>query len=206
MNPGGNLRPLRGVDRLADVLDRYRELASRVDAGVSHLVGAHRSRMKCAAGCAACCTRISVLPVEWYIVRAVIGADAMTDLNEKSNSPPRALVSHPPPNPCGFLRDGVCSIYRDRPLVCRVHGLPLRYRVVSYDETGVVSDDAFTTVWCDLNFTGQDPNRPTFTDGECFDMNALNTELDALNAAFLRTAAGHRFAGKHGVFLCDGSA
>ena len=181
-------------------------MTARVDDDVAKLVRRHRARMTCGAGCAACCTRISVLPVEWYIVRTKFAGRATSSASP--TAPRGTIVTSPPANPCGFLRNGRCSIYHDRPLVCRVHGLPLRYRVVSYDQTGAALEnaDSFATVWCDLNFTGHDPARPTFAERECFDMNRLNSELDALNAAFLRTAAGRRFVGCSGVFLCDDSA
>lgn len=197
-------------DALEGVLDRYRAVVSRVDAAVSQLVGLHRSRMKCGLGCAACCTRVSVLPVEWYTVRMAIDGRA------NINASPSSIKSAPPSSPCGFLRDGACSIYGYRPLLCRVHGLPLRYPILSYDDTGVVTggadtantdgsegEEASSTVWCDLNFTGRDSR--VFADGEFFDMTALNTELNELNTAFLHTPVGRRFADKPDVFLCDDS-
>ncbi len=95
-------------------------------------------------------------------------------------------------------KDGACTVYEARPIICRTHGLPLAYRVYEYDQSGEQirpDDPEYTDLWCDLNFRLlEDSHAKRFfdTNGR-IDMDAVNSQIEAINAAFLRTPDGARY-------------
>lgn len=94
------------VERLHTVVD---ELAAKVAAP-------HEDRLRCRAGCSACCQDgITVFDIEADLIRARHG-----ELLERA-------AAHAPGG-CAFLDEaGRCRIYASRPYVCRTQGLPLRW-------------------------------------------------------------------------------
>jgi hypothetical protein len=72
----------------------------------------------CRRGCSHCChIAVSVPKQEAQLIGELIG-------RKPEPAPLRISFEHVSwgyHNPCGFLRDGECSIYEHRPLACRVH-------------------------------------------------------------------------------------
>jgi Fe-S-cluster containining protein len=93
--------PHRALREMYDYFDRYYAIASDLTA--------------CRDKCSFCC-----------MIPASIGADEASILSGRSGIPikptkryrlePTFLVS-----PCPFLKEGSCSVYADRPMVCRTH-------------------------------------------------------------------------------------
>ena len=78
----------------------------------------------CKSGCAACCHyNVSLLPVEAEYIERTTGHKRLPD-------PLKPQDFHG--QPCPFLKHGSCSVYRARPISCRMH--------VSF---------AATPYWCD---------------------------------------------------------
>ena len=75
---------------------------------------------------------------------------------------------------CSFLLDGECSIYPNRPVICRTFGLPAR---LPPDHRGGVD-------WCKLNFTETDSDFTLPAEG-ILDIETLNVKLAAINHLFL---------------------
>lgn len=97
-------------------MDWIERFHAAVDEVAKPLVARHRERLRCRAGCHACCSDdITVFEVE---------ADRIVARHE-------GLLEHGDPHPegaCAFLDvDGRCRIYEERPYVCRTQGLPLRW-------------------------------------------------------------------------------
>lgn len=86
-----------------------------VDEAAAPVELANRARLRCASGCADCCT-------DGLTVFAIEAAEI-----ERHHAAVLAEEPHPP-GACAFL-DGErrCRIYEHRPYVCRTQGLPLRW-------------------------------------------------------------------------------
>lgn len=88
----------------------------QIDAAADPLHARHAARLRCAAGCSACC--VDDLTV--FTVEAARIVAAHRDLLTTG-------TPHPP-GACAFLdADRRCRIYAVRPYVCRTQGLPLRW-------------------------------------------------------------------------------
>ena len=143
-----------------DARARYAALVGRVDA--FHTAASVRlaERLTCRKGCSGCCQReVSVFEIEAGPIRAF-------------------LAEHPPvvrhPSACPMLDDeGACQIYAVRPLICRTHGLPIRFAGPDRSEKRDV---------CPLNeAAGLDPW--TAPAAAILTIDVLTTQLALLNRA-----------------------
>ncbi len=168
-----------------DILRRYFLLREAVEEVTTDLFSSYRSEVKCAKGCSECCDDISVLPIEWYLLREWFQENrAALDRIIR----PRFYGE----NRCPFLHkaDESCSIYPIRPIICRVHGLPIRYTVEEYDINGqrvfhVPAEHSFA--WCENNFIDYKVKEAAEilpSDGY-IDMEVWNHSLRRLNSEFL---------------------
>lgn len=105
----------------------------------------------CRAGCDACChRRFSVFTVEAERVRQALQALArhtptLRERIRRQASDPSASAH------CALLVDGRCSVYDERPMICRSHGLPLGW--VSEDDADDGAEGPVLSVdVCALNF------------------------------------------------------
>ena len=106
-----------------DPADRHLdELWSKVDAVTERVAERYPGALACAPGCSDCCRReLSVTSVEAARIAVVVRdlpppARALLAARSRSGEPCVALEA-----------DGRCAIYAARPLVCRSHGVPLRF-------------------------------------------------------------------------------
>ncbi|KIG13356.1 hypothetical protein DB30_08123 [Enhygromyxa salina] len=129
-------------------------LRTRVDQHFDEAVARSPASFACRAGCDRCCgQRFSVFEVEAGPIRA-----ALADL--ATNDPPlrqriRAQGQDPKSTSCALLVDGRCSVYEQRPLICRSHGLPV---AVPDPER---ADGPLRVDHCPLNFVDDPPPRPS---------------------------------------------
>lgn len=122
------------------------QLRRRVDDHFEAAVARTPEAFACGPGCDRCChQRFGVFEVEAAAIREALAALAIAD------PPLRARVRAQADDPahqdrCALLVDGRCSVYAQRPLICRSHGLP----IAAEDEaSGQLRIDH-----CPLNFTG----------------------------------------------------
>lgn len=111
--PTMNARAAIKLNKIYSVLDEYSELRA--------------PHVACKQGCDDCChMNLQITSLEAERIEKAAGRKAKV---------PRANTFHKPDRyagvPCPFLKDRACSIYADRPLMCRAHA--------SFD------DDAY---WC----------------------------------------------------------
>ncbi len=106
-----------------DPADRHLdELWSKVDAFTERVAERYPGALACAPGCSDCCRReLSVTSIEAARIAAVVRdlpppARDLLAARSRSGEPCVALEA-----------DGRCAIYAARPLVCRSHGVPLRF-------------------------------------------------------------------------------
>ncbi len=105
----------------------------------------------------------------------------------------------PPSSPCVFLdKEGACTIYPYRPLICRTHGLPILYPILEYDEAGrqrKSEEPQWQLFYCDLNFQGlkdEDMER-VFQPESVLHMEEWNQQLVLINEVFRGSADGVSF-------------
>jgi uncharacterized protein len=149
------------------MLHNYLQLRARVDRFVDSVVARYSEQIACRSGCSRCCAPgLTVVMVE-----AVLVGRALEISKERI-----FLQAGQPPlserGACALLTaSGDCSIHAERPLTCRVQGVPLKYPGV--DELSV----------CSLNFVGLAPHASAV-----FDLQNLETALFAANLDFCKRA------------------
>jgi len=143
---------------------KYKLLVNKIDKITAKLEKVHHKHMLCKNGCSMCCMDFSVFPVEFYFI-----------LNELKNENIKPDKGEDLSNEvCAFLRNHSCTIYRQRPIMCRTHGLPLLY----------ANDDGdYELSACELNFT--DFDFEDFTMENTIPQDKYNSKLFVLNREFI---------------------
>lgn len=120
-------------------------LRARVDEHFTQAVARTPEQFACRPGCESCCHhRFSVFEVEAAPIRDALAQLARTDPEARRRVRERGQDSEL--EACALLIDGRCSVYEQRPLICRSHGLPIGVR--ESDEPG----SALRLDHCPLNF------------------------------------------------------
>ena len=97
----------------------YQTLVAQIEALCSHINKIHGESIVCRAGCDECCVNFTIGACEFAALK-----EKVLTLPECSGNKERGS--------CFFLNGGLCSIYEFRPVICRTHGLPVRFA----DENG----------------------------------------------------------------------
>lgn len=153
--------------------DRLQELWDKIDAFTARVAGRYPDALACAPGCADCCKReLTVTSVEAARISRLVGglgAEARGELARRAQDG----------EPCAALgEEGRCSIYGARPVVCRSHGLPLRFEEPGDRRALPVLDV------CPKNFTAHDL---ADLDASCvLDQRTLSVLLGGLDALHAR--------------------
>jgi len=161
---------------LDDILHDYAMLLSSVDRWFARSMEVYGEDIVCAKGCSACCRglfditlldacflkqgfdRLPPLVRERVMTKALKRLDVLRALRPDLEYPYiltiwpeeewEAFMPEGDETPCPLLGDdGLCLVYQNRPMTCRLHGIPL------ID----VSGEIFHDEWCTLNFTENDP-------------------------------------------------
>lgn len=144
----------------------YYKLRDKADQLTAQLSKQHRQHMACKKGCDLCCMDFSIFPIEFFSIRAALSKKDLSTLPSEANDE----------NSCVFLQNHACTIYSERPIICRTHGLPLLY---------MNDDSQWELSACELNFTNFDMEK--FTSENTFPQDQFNSELFMLNKAFIAT-------------------
>lgn len=143
---------------------KYLELRNEIDKLSEELAKGHEKHMKCKKGCDMCCMDYSIFPIEFYfILNDFRGQKIEFESGKKSKE-----------NICVFLKNQVCSVYDQRPIICRTHGLPLLY---------MSEENQWELSACELNFTEFDFEE--FTLDNTFEQDKFNSKLFMLNKEFI---------------------
>lgn len=153
-------------------LENYLALLQRVDELCQGTASRFSDQIACRPGCDACCRHLSLFAVE---ARAL--TLALQELPEDDAAAIReAARAAAPDGPCPLLRDGLCLLYRARPIICRTHGLPLL----------IDRDGARQVDFCPENFR----TVSSIPGSAVIDLERLNAMLTAINALFLNSRPG----------------
>ena len=124
---GGKLRKLLGESlpalvESAEPLDRkvirLRQVVDKVAAAIAPYT-------PCRKGCSACCHKAAIVSeMDAMQIAEATGAPLATpgkvfEVRDGAEARKRYLIAYAG-KPCTFLKDGACSIYEHRPVVCRV--------------------------------------------------------------------------------------
>ena len=154
------------------IFNRYQSLRREIDLVSDQLNTKHKNHMQCKKGCDFCCMNYSIFPIEFnFIVNAL----------KKKNEKP--LVNNEAEEEvCIFLINNQCSIYSERPIICRTHGLPLLY---------MNNNNEWELSACDLNFTDFEMN--DFSEENTFPQDKFNSKLFILNKEYLKTFKENKY-------------
>jgi hypothetical protein len=142
---------------------RYGELTAYCDRFVDQVSRALAEQIHCGPGCCTCCQLSSVNALEAAVLWA---------------ARPGIVPRHPQPQPaggCPLLRDGLCSLYPARPLICRTHGVAMK----------MVIGTEVTVHHCPRNFQRLSPGQLA-SSPLLLDEALITTNLSRLNIAFCR--------------------
>jgi len=96
-------------------MELYSQLVEKINQYEAKLLEKYSSDIVCRRGCDICCILESVFPVEAFVIYESIRSGEVMPGDLSYNSPGR----------CVFLKEGICSIYTVRPVICRTHGYPV---------------------------------------------------------------------------------
>jgi hypothetical protein len=153
--------------------DRLRELFSKVDTFFAATKQKHGAAITCHAGCDDCCKRrFSVTMLEADAIR-----QALSELSDDDKETLAKRASHLEGTDCPALGDdGRCAVYAARPMICRTHGLPIRFTEARNGRSLPIVDA------CPKNFSGLD--LAGIEPKSVLDQATLSTVLLALDAAY----------------------
>lgn len=166
---------MKHAAQLSTLLDRYHALCQYCDDLFQRTVQTYRTHIQCAKGCAECCLLETVVPLEASVIAAYL--QSAPAIPEQCCLPDQQQDSY-----CVFLNHQVCLIYPVRPIICRTHGLPIRYP----EHEGIDI--------CPLNF--RDGNLSALEDPFVLDADVITTNLLRLNLAFCLLTATSETAGE----------
>jgi uncharacterized protein len=168
-------------------LDRLGELFAKVDAffgrAAARFPGA--DGITCHVGCADCCRRrFSVTAVE-----AEVMAEGLAALPAAAREALATRARSGDPGTCPALEDdGRCAVYAFRPVICRTHGLPIRFaaepgvgRVGGAPQTPAGPRQLPMVDACPRNFGDRD--LAALPGDAVLDQTTLSTVLGAIDAA-----------------------
>jgi len=159
-----------------NVLAKYKKLSIWCEKFCKKTFVKYADDIACHAGCGICCELQSVNLLEAFSIfsSGVCGAVPVKSDNDGK---------------CVFLHDDKCSIYDNRPLVCRTHGLAIKSR----EFTSAYS------ITCPYNFRETDfDKRSDFI----LDMDIVTENMMRLNYAFcIMTNLRHLESER--ILLCD---
>ncbi|MEP7273746.1 MAG: YkgJ family cysteine cluster protein, partial [Acidobacteriota bacterium] len=152
----------------------YQQLVREVDQVTIELSNLYQDHLQCRAGCSSCCHHhLSVFEVEAKAVSAAINAlplEVQTAVEEQAAAV-LELEGQGSPVSCPLLIDDRCSIYENRPIICRTQGLP----ILLTDDDGVDEVD-----WCPLNFTSE-AAEDDLDEAHLLRLDPLNLKLAVVN-------------------------
>lgn len=161
---------------LQNILNCYGQLLNTVDQWFAASIASKGDDIQCCSGCSSCCRGLFDITLldALYVRKGFDGLDNATKQSVLARveqqmealrhawqdmAPPYIINTIPEdnwerlmpegdPTPCVLLgENGRCLVYENRPMTCRLHGIPL------VDVSGEIFDDE----WCTRNFKKCDP-------------------------------------------------
>lgn len=158
---------------MSDAVDRFEELALAVEREFEAIRRRNAGCMECQKGCSDCCRcRLSITRLEEAHLRrglARLPESVRRELSESARDETREM--------CPALdANGACRVYEARPLICRSHGVPLRYRY----PVPLIHPSRIDV--CEKNF--QDVSTQSIPADDVIDQTGLTAELTEIDDQF----------------------
>lgn len=160
---------------------QYQRLVERVETFGAAIHQRYPGQVTCHAGCDGCCyQQFTIFAVEaLHLARAIrrlplAGRQRLQQRLQGTADPWRVLDE---PQPCVLLDDGCCSVYEGRPLICRLHGLPL-------SSTMIERADGSQRDCCPLNFADIPLER--LDAQSVYNLDLVNQTLAAIHRLFVQ--------------------
>lgn len=149
---------------MVDRFNKYIKIREQVDVIAKKLEKQHTKHMACKMGCDLCCMDYSIFPIEFYWIKQKLKNHVFQNKNtfvKKSEE-------------CVFLLNHKCTIYEERPVIWRTHGLPLMF---------MNDNSEWELSACELNFLNFDLDK--FTNENTFPQDKVNSLLFLANREFI---------------------
>ena len=99
----------------------YPKYLEFLDKKLSAYAKLHKKHIYCKEGCSACCEN-GDYPISQLELECLMIGFAHVD-NDKKKEIQKNILNMKKGGACPFLVDNKCSVYKYRPIICRVHGL-----------------------------------------------------------------------------------
>ncbi len=104
----------------------YEQFIRELDVKLANYFELHKDYIHCKLGCCSCCEKgdypLTSIELE-YLMQGYIKLDNLTKQIIQQN-----IKTMKKGGACPFLVDKKCSVYKYRPIICRVHGLAYKYK------------------------------------------------------------------------------
>ena len=151
---------------MVNILANYRQMIARIDDLCRGIEAALRGQISCSEGCSACCTAITIFPVEAAALRSALEALPVAEAATIRCH----VTEHAAGERCPLLSHDRCLLYAARPIICRTHGLPILY----------TDSEERRIDCCPMNLDGCE----TLSGAAVIDLDRLNVLLTAVNALY----------------------
>ena len=161
--------------------ETYQQFIERVEAFGQAIRERYAAHLTCRAGCDHCCYEaFTIFPIEAHHLAHAVAAlplEARRQLRRRLRQTDDALPMADAPQPCALLREGRCSLYEGRPLICRMQGFPLFSAMIERPD-GVQRD------CCPLNFSTLPLSEVEST--AVYNLDLVNQTLAAINHLYIQ--------------------
>lgn len=145
----------------------YQDFRTRLDTATAKAWERDKSKMACKAGCSMCCRD----DFKIGLVEGIVVTKALNALPHKTQQVIKNNLAQGTTGRCPLLINDQCSIYENRPSLCRIFGFL------------VAADGNVTT--CELNFTEEQEAGYGEFSAHAFDRNAIGQALWEIDKLFL---------------------
>lgn len=165
----------------------YTQLLDKVDAMFETVMSRNESQFACQQGCYGCCkSGLSVSHIEASRIREWL--ENQKDILNKIQDDSRMMVDE---RFCPLLdRQGLCSIYEVRPMICRSHGMPVSW-APDVEGGAPMAETMEQRDVCPLNF--RDVDLKALSPSDVLSLDKLNRLLSLIDRHFDESQAGMRF-------------
>ena len=147
---------------------KYEQLVTNISQRCKQIISRYGDQIVCSKGCRGNCCRIhlSISAVESFHISRALRARP----EHFSSWILKKAVRSSTTGPCPLLDQGECSMYSDRLLLCRTHGLPMVHSYRGHKSLGC----------CQKNFH----QLKVIPEDACIDLDLMNRRLASIDLQF----------------------
>ena len=108
---------------------QYKDFLEKLDVKLQKYFERDADKIKCQKGCSLCCSN-GDYPLSYLEMRYLMYGFSLLekDIHDEVRANIKKLITTESKKSyvCPFLKENMCSVYKYRPIICRVHGLAYR--------------------------------------------------------------------------------